>query len=129
MKDVTDWLDDNDEHIAKYTAKYYIDLSCLFLFLYTCAMIGFFQYSLIFCIFMVVRYQKIIENRFMGPAQNQVRSNQTLPMANQESQQISYAPVTQPRDHQQEFYDMLEDLDMNWVKKIDEPKMQVFQRT
>ena len=94
MKDVTDWLDENDEHIAKYTAKYYIDLSCLFLFLYTCAMIGFFQYSFIFCILMVVRYQKIIENRFMGPAQNQVRSNQTLPMANQESQQISYAPVT-----------------------------------
>jgi hypothetical protein len=56
------------------------------------------------------------------PTQYQVNSNQTLPMANQDSQ-ISYEPVTQPRDHQQEFYNMLEDLDMNWEKKIDEPKM------
>lgn len=123
MKDFTDWLDQNDQHISKYTVKYYIDLSFVFLFLYTCAMIGFFQFTFIFCILVVVKYQKILENRFMGPAQNQVMSNQTLPMTNQQTQQIAYAPVTQPRDHQQEFYDMLEDLDMNWVKQIDEPKM------
>lgn len=128
MKDFTDWLDENNEHTAKYTLKYYIDLSFLFLFLYSCAMVGFLQFSFIFCILVVVKYQKIIENRFMGPAQNQVKSNQTLPMVNQDSQQIAYAPVTQPRDHINEFFEMLEDLDMKWAKKIDEPKMQVFTR-
>lgn len=75
MKDFTAWLDQENAHTAKYTAKYYIDIAFALMFVWMVAAIGFFQYSLIFCILMVIKHQETIEKRFMGPALRQVNSN------------------------------------------------------
>jgi hypothetical protein len=68
----TEWLDENNQYASKHTVKYYIDIALLFFTLYTCTMIGLFQFTFIFCILKVVKYQKILENRFLGPPQNLV---------------------------------------------------------